>query len=264
MSTDTIASVAADYQITLIEHEDEPRIRDIVLGKKLGMARPRDIRKLIERHMDTLTRFGTCATVARVSKGARGAATATEYLLNEEQAVYLVTQSDAPNALETKVAVVKVFVAWRHGHLVPDDERAERQFGIVRMLAHKVTEQGKIIDQLVGLVREQAQRINDMMLLADTTGAVTRDRVSVRQLLDEAKAMPRKRRSLQARVHNALTAAALDKGVTVKRCIHSGVWLFPVEFAKAWMAGTGADWVKAHNDALTGQGVLKLVPRETP
>ena len=91
------------------DDDGEPRLLDLDLAERLGYERPRDIRKLIERHMDTLIEFGKCATVARFS-GERGPA-ADAYLLNEEQAIYIATQSDAPNAKAVKILVVKVFSA---------------------------------------------------------------------------------------------------------------------------------------------------------
>lgn len=68
---------------------DQPRARDITIAQRLGFKRPRDIRKLIERNLIELERYGTCATVARVSKGKRGSTSFTEYWLNEEQALLL-------------------------------------------------------------------------------------------------------------------------------------------------------------------------------
>ena len=67
---------------------------DLDLAERLGYERPNDIRKLIDRHMDTLIEFGICATVALIHDGAGRPADA--YLLNEEQAIYIATQSDAP------------------------------------------------------------------------------------------------------------------------------------------------------------------------
>lgn len=86
--------------------------------------------------------------------------------------------------------------------------------------------------------------------------------VSVRQLLDEAKALTKGRRSLNRRVGNELRNRAVLAPPTqpVAKCPHSGVWLFPRDFAAGFMAERGAEMVKAHNDKIRGQGVLKLVP----
>ena len=91
------------------DDDGEPRLLDLDLAERLGYERPNDIRKLIDRHMDTLNEFGICATVALIHEGAGRPAEA--YLLNEDQAIYIATQSDAPNAKAVKILVVKVFSA---------------------------------------------------------------------------------------------------------------------------------------------------------
>lgn len=99
--------------------EGEPRVRDIDLAQRLGFDRPRDIRKLIERNRAELESFGTCATVARVVKGARGSTEATEYWLNEEQGLLVATLSKTDLAAAVRAMLIKVFVAYRRGHLAP-------------------------------------------------------------------------------------------------------------------------------------------------
>ncbi|CAK0764288.1 hypothetical protein WCLP8_3650002 [uncultured Gammaproteobacteria bacterium] len=73
----------------------EPRVHDLRLAKVLGFKQPRDIRKLIERHLKTLERLGgVCATVAQTS--AKGGRPAQEYWLTKRQAAFLTT-SRKPN-----------------------------------------------------------------------------------------------------------------------------------------------------------------------
>ncbi len=91
------------------DDDGEPRLLDLDLAERLGYERPRKIRGLIDRHMDTIIEFGPCPTVGLgIGEGARAA---DAYLLNEEQAIYIATQSDAPNAKAVKILVVKVFSA---------------------------------------------------------------------------------------------------------------------------------------------------------
>lgn len=99
--------------------------------------------------------------------------------------------------------------------------------------------------------------------MSDNRGNVTSDFISVRQLLDEAGAFSKKRKGLNQRVGNALRNAALTRQppVPLRRCLHSNVWLFPVDFAKAFMESTGNSWVQAHNEKVAGQGVLKFPPQ---
>lgn len=87
--------------------------------------------------------------------------------------------------------------------------------------------------------------------------------VSVRELLNEAKALTKKRNGLNRRIGSAMRALALvtNPPAALRRCPHSGVWLYPRGFAAKFMALTGNAWVLAHNDRVTGQGALRLVRR---
>src|SRR3546814_6542715 len=89
----------------------EPRIFDERLAEALGMSRARDIRKLIANHRDALARLGqVCATVAQTRPA--GGRPATAYWLNQKQALYLCTKSEAPLATEVTLQMVEVFDAW--------------------------------------------------------------------------------------------------------------------------------------------------------
>lgn len=101
--------------VRLSEIDGEPRARDTDIAQRLGFERPRDIRKLIERKMQEMQTFGTCATVARVVRGNA----VTEYWLNEEQALLIASVSDAERAPEVRAMLIRVFVAFRRGHLAP-------------------------------------------------------------------------------------------------------------------------------------------------
>jgi hypothetical protein len=108
----------------LREFGGQPRVQDLRLAEVLGFERPRDIRKLIQRHFSRLEAHGEiCATVAQIKPdqaNPRGAGRrATEYHLNERQAYRICMWSDAPNADAVQEQMVEVFFAWRHGKLAP-------------------------------------------------------------------------------------------------------------------------------------------------
>lgn len=86
----------------------EPRIQDLRLAEALGFSQLRDIRKIISRNIETLKSFGevVCATVAQTSKGGRPT---ESYYLNEKQALYLCTKSEAQNAIDITIEMVEVF-----------------------------------------------------------------------------------------------------------------------------------------------------------
>lgn len=134
-------------------------------------------------------------------------------------------------------------------------ELLRRTDGITRMLAHKVT----MIERAVVTI---TNHVDEMVINNDPRrSAVTY--VSVRTLLDEAKALQKGRRSPGKKIWHALfVGAALAKPpVRPYRCPHSGVWLFPREFAVAYMEESGIAIVAAHNAAAAGQGILKFPAR---
>lgn len=106
--------------IRLAEFDGEPRARDIDLGKRLGFKQPRDIRPLIEKHLPALGGFGAVERRANTVTSGKGRRQEVfEYYLNEEQALFVSAKSDAENAGAVLTMLIKVFVAWRRGHLTP-------------------------------------------------------------------------------------------------------------------------------------------------
>ncbi|SCM71532.1 hypothetical protein KL86PLE_100252 [uncultured Pleomorphomonas sp.] len=134
---------------------------------------------------------------------------------------------------------------------VPLDAEARKTIGgIVKSVVHS---------ELQAIVAHEVETA----LAADPRRAVLAY-VSVRQLLDEAKALTKGRRSLNRRVGNELRTRAVLAPPTqpVSKCPHSGVWLFPRDFAAQFMVDRGMEMVRTHNDRVRGQGVLKLVRSE--
>lgn len=134
-------------------------------------------------------------------------------------------------------------------------EQIERSFGIARMLAHKVTGLEQTIESLTG-------HVNGLILAADPRVAAL-EYVSVRQLLDEAKAIQKGRNSVNRRIGYDLRNRALmtTPPIALRRCPHSGVWLYPRAFADAYMREHGNGLVREHNDRQKGQGVIQFPDR---
>ena len=137
-------------------------------------------------------------------------------------------------------------------------EEIARTFGICRQLSHKVTEIEKAIPVLIGQTVEAA-------LASDPRRAVL-DYVSVRQLLDEAKAERKGRNRVNRKIGFEMRTIALTRNppAALRRCPHSNVWLYPRAFANEYMAARGSVLVREHNDAVKGQGVLQLVRKAKP
>jgi hypothetical protein len=89
----------------------EARARDLNIAERLGFDRPRNIRKLIERNLAELQRYGVCATMAQTyGTGTKGGRPTEEYWLNEPQALLIAMRSDA----ELVLAVREMLVQTRH------------------------------------------------------------------------------------------------------------------------------------------------------
>ncbi len=98
--------------------------------------------------------------------------------------------------------------------------------------------------------------------IANDPRVAVEEYVSVRQLLDEAKALQKGRRSLNRKIGNRLRdAIAQVEGISAKRAPYFNVWLFPVTFAKTWMREHGASLVVDHNARMSGQGVIRFPRR---
>lgn len=241
--------------------EDEPRVLDVELGERLGMAQPRDIRVVIRRNEEELLGFGSlrARTANHTELGGRPA---TAYFLNEEQAVLLSMLSRAPRAKEARAMIVKVFMAWRRGQLpsVSEQKIMAEINGIARMLSHKVTViEKEMIPAVMAAVARLATPSPDI--------ALTRDYVPSFEVVATMAGVPADRRysGLSAWVSNQLQKFCGRNGYQPKLVnIHPGEkWLFPRDATLRWLDEGGRasimERVRARQDKKNGQGRLKLV-----
>lgn len=176
------------------DFDDEPRIRDWMIGERLGYERPRKIRELIERHLEELTRYGVCPTVGRnrpmagrnrptVGRNrpmAGRASSSQEYWLNEGQALCIATISNAPRSPDVRQALILVFMSWRRGHLPEspaqksleiDEDRLPLYLSLVRemRLAHGKAAARALWHQLPlphPEIKHVSKKINDEIIKA--------------------------------------------------------------------------------------------------
>lgn len=114
-------------------HDGELRILDTDLAARLGFERPRDIRKIIKRYEAELTRMGRCATVARRPES--GGHTVIETYLNEEQALFITTKSETPNAIAVTIEIVTQFAEFKRGEADPSPVKVPGTFREALLLA---------------------------------------------------------------------------------------------------------------------------------
>lgn len=94
----------------------EPRVQDLRIAEALGFEKPLNIRKLIKRNTAELGQHGEVfSTVEKTSPS--GGRPGEEFWLNEPQSVLICMFSRTDRAAEVRAEIVKVFMAWRRGHL---------------------------------------------------------------------------------------------------------------------------------------------------
>ena len=130
------------------------------------------------------------------------------------------------------------------------DDQSDRQFGIAKMTISKVKGiEGKLLS-LEGRI--------DNLLLGVNAKVAALDYVSVRELLEEAKAIQKRRGRVNRKIGYELRDRALVAGPPspCRRCPHSGVWLFQRDFADRYMKDRGNNLVLEHNERQSGQQVI--------
>jgi hypothetical protein len=118
-----------DDSVTLVglrlrdDFEDkEPRIRDVELGKRLGYANPKDIRKVIKRLEESgrLPGISKRDAVARLKNaGNLPPLSVTEVWLDERSCLKVIAKSDTETADAILDEIIDVFMAYRRGKLLP-------------------------------------------------------------------------------------------------------------------------------------------------
>jgi hypothetical protein len=143
---------------------DEPRVRDIDVATRAGLAKPADVRRVIDANWDELTAYGEIRIIAPsapIRRGPKG----REYWLNEEQATALVTMLKTKTARALRVVLVKLFVAYRRGQVqahtlaaapiqarISDDPMAVKSIRVLCQIASR--QSGLSIQRIQGMLRK--------------------------------------------------------------------------------------------------------------
>ena len=105
----------ADLNTTV---NNEPRIKDVRIGERLGMAKPLNIRRTIEANMAELEQHGLVHAARTPIISGKGRVTyVTEYYLNEAQTLLLCMFSRTAAAAEVRKEVIGVYMVYRQGSL---------------------------------------------------------------------------------------------------------------------------------------------------
>jgi len=103
----------------VVAQDGEPRMSANLLAERLGMKSKRSMDALIKRNEASLLRFGGFTFTVSENPSPMGGRPTKDYQLNEGQAIFIASKSETAVADEIHIALVQVFMAVRHGRLVP-------------------------------------------------------------------------------------------------------------------------------------------------
>lgn len=249
----------ADVELTVFD--GDPRALDLDIAKRLGFAKPVTIRKLIERHAESLSRFGVISTVEKTS-GKAGGRPATEYWLNEPQALFIASKSEADRANDVLTMLIKVFMAWRHGHLtgsVEFDQATRNMLGgmIKRNAGVVVRQELEPVHADLDAMRRELADLRDRV----RPGSIRRDGVPARTIWQQY-ALPRLKCGtlwLGNQLKKMGAAAEFDYRADIAG---KPTRLFDPDKARHCMENGLLNTARTYVAERQGQGRLKLVERE--
>lgn len=93
--------------------EDEPRIKDIILGERLGLKNIRDFKNVIDRNIQELKEYGALSSQTTTEKVGCVNRKITSYYLNEAQALLLCMFSRTAKAAQVRKELIDVYMAYR-------------------------------------------------------------------------------------------------------------------------------------------------------
>lgn len=154
-----------------------PRVPDWRLAEVLDFARPFEITRLIDRHRETLGRFGTLRYGNVKSTGGRPAA---ECLLNFNQAIFIIIKSEAENAIPVQIHVVEIYGLWVAGKLPPiDTETAAAVEDSTAKMANETPELFTLLFEQIAMLatRDQIGSVGDRVSSVQRTALEIQNRL---------------------------------------------------------------------------------------
>lgn len=201
----------------------EPLIRDLDAASRLGFARPRKIRELIERIWPENKRPHVRPAVGRTSmpNGGTRETEVREYWLTEAELLKLCARAETKVAEAVLDEMIAVYIAVRRGILprqapaVPPQLAAE--FASLRAAVADL--QRELASGVIGPDVAHEKIVTPLRRIAALRGATQRDRKAERARYD------RRLRNLLGHARRGATWARLDRKLLGVAEVHVGEWL---------------------------------------
>ena len=230
-----------DQPLALSVINGEPTVRDVDLGERLGMARPTNIRRVIEKSRAELEGYGMLHAASATSGMPNGGTkSVTEYHLTEPQALLVCIKSAAPRAPEVRRLVIEAFMAWRRGYGRADAVTLG-------------------VDDLKRLIREalEAERLASPQHVA--IGFVSALDVAIKH-----KVPQKGRRAIVWSISARLRRHSAAFGYPVRTSAETGRYLFAQEAVDDWLLKGGFEVIHRAMSKVAGQGVLVFTGGKQP
>jgi phage regulator Rha-like protein len=253
----TEGTTKMDELLTPTLVEGELRIRDADLGERLGYSDPTQIRELIDRHKESVSKISILRTMRKITGGKAGRP-ANEYYLNRKQAIFVTAKSETETATDITIEIIERFDAYERGVLRTEQRRlSEDDCKAIGDIIEKVLK-----DEMQALLQEHELFRPEIAALQVTPTAP-------RALAVDGNFWPM-RRVVQAAGVNQVgrgrlvhRCAAAMKKWCVKTGRHDAVqivtdgdgndhYTFAAVAVKEWLAEMGNDIISAHHNRGTG------------
>lgn len=205
---------------------EEVVVRDADLGARVGLGRPRDVRKLIERIWPENRRPIKRATVARwiAGKGAARESVVDEYWLTEAQALKLIARSETKGAEAILDEMIAVCIAARRGLLRPVAAQAPAALDPSVRAALELLP--ALVEQTKAMVAVMARHEAQLTALAADVAAQSKEVASHAAELASGIIGPEKGREIRTRIYDAARrASGGDKALTRSFSTGRSTWI---------------------------------------
>jgi phage regulator Rha-like protein len=204
--------------------EGELRILDIELAERLGFARPRVIRELIERHIEALSALGAVCRTVRQTSSDKGGRPATEYYLNRKQAIFVTAKSATTEATEITIEIIERFNAYERG-VMP--RQIAEAFEVIALQNRIIIEQNERFDRL-------EKKVDAALLGFDETQKTVKDYYTSFEILRDQNAAKKGRRGLAVRVTSRLRRWCREHNMddAIKNSKETGRYMFRLDVVR--------------------------------